>query len=69
MNGRRRKLIVSRVVFGTTVAGQCSVCHTPFEVHPGQHEVLSEAKERLVALFDQHSCGEDVDQLTSDKTA
>jgi hypothetical protein len=61
----KRRLIVSRVVFGTTVAGRCSVCHRPFEVEPGHSEALSEVKERPMALFEQHVCDEDFSQAAA----
>jgi hypothetical protein len=58
MKALKRKLIVSRVQYGTPVGGRCSVCLKPFEVELGDAEALSEAKERLMALFEQHVCSE-----------
>ena len=52
-------MIVSRIEYGTPMAGRCSVCHRPFEVELGKEEPLSVAKERLNALFGQHVCDED----------
>lgn len=57
MKARRRRLIVSRVEYGTPKAGRCSVCHELFEVELGSSEPLSAANERLLALFAQHVCG------------
>ncbi len=65
MTPRKRRLIVSKIEYGTTTAGRCSVCHRPFEVELGGKEVLSEAKERLMALFEQHVCDEDFSQAAA----
>ena len=59
---RKRRLIASKVVYGTTAAGRCSVCHQAFEVQIGEHEALSGANERLMADFEQHTCDEDFSQ-------
>jgi hypothetical protein len=58
---RRRVLIASKVEFGTTTAGRCSACDRPFEVTLGTLP-LSEARERLIAMFDAHTCDEDSSQ-------
>jgi hypothetical protein len=64
-HARRRRLIVSNVEFGTTTAGRCSVCHRPFEIELGPSEALSEAKERLMVLFEAHVCNEDANQAAA----
>ena len=61
----RRKFIASKVLYGTTVAGRCSVCHRPFEVELGEKEALSAANERLMAQFNKHVCNEDVNQAAA----
>jgi hypothetical protein len=58
MKTLRRKLIVSSVQYGTPVGGRCSVCHKRIDVELGDSEVLSEAQERLLALFEEHVCSE-----------
>lgn len=62
---RRRRLIPSRVEYGTPTAGGCSVCRRPFEVQIGTHEALSEANERLMAAFQAHICDEDANQAAA----
>jgi len=58
MQALRPKMIIYRVRYGTPVGGRCSVCHRTFDVELGPAEALSEAKERLIALFEQHMCSE-----------
>jgi hypothetical protein len=60
-NGRRR-LIISRVQYGMPVGGVCSVCRQGFDVDLGDAEALSEAKERLMAVFERHQCTEPAKQ-------
>ena len=62
MKTRRRKPIVSNVLYGTPTAGRCSVCQRPFEVEIGKSEPLNHANERLVALFERHARNEDANQ-------
>ncbi len=63
MKARRHRMIVSRIEYGAPMAGHCSVCHRPFEVELSASETLSEAKERLNTLFEQHVCQEDSSQV------
>ena len=58
MKTRRRRMIVSRVEYGAPIAGSCSVCHLAFEVELPSDKALSEARERLNALFEVHVCDE-----------
>jgi hypothetical protein len=62
MRTRRRKLIVSRIEYGAITAGRCSACHRTFEIELGPDEALSEARERLQAIFDDHVCNKEADQ-------
>ncbi len=65
MKTRRRTLIPSNVEYGTPTAGRCSVCHRSFEIELGTHEALSAAKERLLAMFNEHVCNEDANQAAA----
>jgi len=65
MRTRRRKLIVSRVEYGAITAGRCSVCHRSFEVELGPDEALSDAGERLQAIFDHHVCSQEANQANA----
>lgn len=47
---------------GWMIAGQCSVCHRPFEVDYTIEDSLSVVEEKLKAMFDAHICGEDGNQ-------
>ena len=56
METRKRKLIFSNVHYGTPMGGWCSRCQKRFNVELGSSEALSEAKERLMVLFERHVC-------------
>jgi hypothetical protein len=64
MKERRRRLIFSKVEFGAPVSARCSVCNHSFEVILGKNDKLGTARGRLVAMFDEHVCQENVNHAS-----
>ena len=67
MKLRRRTLIATKVRYGARVAGRCSVCHRPFEIDLNEHSSLDNANQKLAAIFEEHTCEEDMNQPATPK--
>jgi hypothetical protein len=55
----------SKMLNGFLVAGRCSICHRPFEVDAEESDLPPSVRQELVALFEDHTCNEDVNQAAA----
>lgn len=60
-----RQLKVTKYKDGFVIAGQCSVCHRPFEVDFTIEDSLSSVEETIKTMFEEHSCNEDPNQAAA----